>query len=129
MLQFFLSVYITINLIHIPWKINKVDAFFKGNKHVFYSFIVSSNKKLIWRYIKISKRFLEYDHVSQFNDNQTHGLTVKRDWLVDTGKRWHVFDNDLACIISLTGEGATLHRLVTVRHHDLVVPYKIEWNK
>lgn len=50
-------------------------------------------------------------------------INVKRDWLVDTGKRWHVFDNDLACIISLTGEGATLHRLVTVRHHDLVIPW------
>lgn len=70
--------------------------------------------KLLLQYFIIFTRFLEYDHVSQLNDNQTHGLTVKRDWLVDTGKRWHVFDNDLARIISLTGEGATLHRLVTV---------------
>lgn len=50
-------------------------------------------------------------------------INVKRDWLVDAGKKWHVFDNDLASIIGLTGEWATLHRLVTVRHHDLVVSW------
>ena len=51
-------------------------------------------------------------------------LTIKGDRLIDSGKIWHVFDNDLPCIIHLTGEGAPLHRLLTVRHHYLVVPYK-----
>lgn len=44
--------------------------------------------------------------------------------MIDSGKIWHVFDNDLPCIIHLTGEGAPLHRLLTVRHHYLVVSYK-----